>query len=73
MKEFVNEGYGDYSIKEVFDAQKAAIDKVNTMLGKEYPNIIDGKEVFTEKKTVSINPANLDETIGIFQNFGIFR
>ncbi len=70
MKEFVNEGYGDYSNKEVFDTQKAAIDKVNTMLGKEYPNIIDGKEVFTEKKTVSINPANLDETIGTFQKSG---
>ena len=54
MKEFVNEGYGDYSIKEVFDAQKAAIDKVNTMLGKEYPNIIDGKEVFTEGHPITL-------------------
>jgi 1-pyrroline-5-carboxylate dehydrogenase len=70
MKVFVNEPYADYSVKEVFDKQKAAIDNVNKMLGKEYPNIIDGKEVFTDKKTVSINPANLDQVIGTFQKSG---
>lgn len=70
MTVFKNEPYADYTQKAVFDAQKEAINVVNTNLGKEYPNIIDGKEVFTEKKTKSINPANLDEVIGVFQKSG---
>lgn len=70
MTVFQNEGYADYSKKEVFEKQKAAINEVNKLLGKEYPNIIDGKEVFTEKKTTSINPGNLDEVIGVFQKSG---
>ena len=39
-------------------------------MGKEWPNIINGKEVFTERKTVSINPGNNDEVIGTFQKGG---
>lgn len=70
MKPFANEPYTDYSVQANFDAQKAAIDKVNTQLGKEYANVIGGKEVYSEKKTRSINPANNDELIGLFQKSG---
>lgn len=70
MTEFRNEGYGDYTQNDVFEKQKAAINEVNKLLGKEYPNIIDGKEVYTDKKTKSINPGNTDEVIGIFQKSG---
>ncbi len=70
MTVFKNEGYADYSTKEAFDKQKNAINEVNNNLGKEYPNIINGNEVFTEKKTISINPGNTDEVIGIFQKSG---
>ena len=47
--------------------QKEAIEKVKSQLGKEYPNIVDGKEVYTDKKTTSYNPANKTEVVGIFQ------
>ncbi len=70
MNVFTNETYADYSVKANFDAQKAAIDKVNQQLGKEYPNIIGGKELFTDRKTTSINPANTDQVIGVFQKAG---
>lgn len=70
MEKFTNEKYADYSKKEVFDRQKDALNKVNALLGKEYPNYIDGKEVYTDRKTRSINPGNVDEVIGIFQKSG---
>lgn len=70
MEKFANEKYADYSKKEVFDRQKDALNKVNALLGKEYPNYIDGKEVYTDRKTRSINPGNVDEVIGIFQKSG---
>lgn len=60
----------DYTIKEHYDKQVAAIEKVRKELGKEYPNIIGGEAVYSEKKTVSINPANPSVVIGTFQKSG---
>jgi len=70
MKPFENAKYFDFSDPEIFNKQKNAIKKVKEMLGKEYPNIVGGKEVYTEKKTKSINPGNPKEVIGIFQKAG---
>jgi 1-pyrroline-5-carboxylate dehydrogenase len=70
MKEFANEVYLDFTQPEIAGQQRTALDKVRAEFGKEYPNIINGKEVITASKTRSINPANLDETIGIFQKSG---
>lgn len=67
---FQNMTYYDFSKPEILQKQKDAIAKVKNELGKEYPNIIDGKEVYTEKKTISYNPANKDEIIGKFQKSG---
>lgn len=62
--------YLDFSNEEVLNQQKAAVEKVRASLGKEYPNIIGGKEVYTDKKTTSYNPAHKSEVIGIFQKGG---
>jgi len=67
MKEFVNMSYLDFSNKEIYNQQKKALDDVRSQLGKEYPNIIDGKEIFTEKKTISYIPAKMTEVIGTYQ------
>ena len=70
MKEFKNETYLDFTNKEISGKQKEAIAKAKEQFGKEYPNIINGEEVYTEKKTISKNPANTDEVIGKFQKSG---
>jgi 1-pyrroline-5-carboxylate dehydrogenase len=70
MKPFANQTYLDFSDPKVIAKQKKAIEKVRSQFGKEYPNYIDGKEVFTERKTKSINPAHPNEVVGIFQKSG---
>lgn len=62
--------YLDFSNPEIAQKQKEALEKVKSQLGKEYSNIIDGQEVFTEKKTVSYNPASKTEVVGTFQKSG---
>lgn len=70
MTEFRNMTYLDFSKEDIHNLQKAELDKVRANLGKEYPNIIDGKEVFTDRKTTSYNPSRKTEVIGIFQKGG---
>jgi len=60
----------DFTKKVNLEKQKEALKLVRSKFGKEYGNIIDGKSSLTEKKTISINPANPKETIGIFQKAG---
>ncbi len=70
MKAFANQTYYDFSRKINVTKQKQAIAQVKTQLGQEWPNIIGGKEVKTEKKTKSYNPGNVNELIGTFQKGG---
>lgn len=70
MKEFSNEAFLNFADSSISEKQKQAIMDVRSRFGKEYPNIIGGKEVLTQNKTKSINPANRDEVIGIFQKAG---
>lgn len=70
MKKFANMTYIDFSVKSNFTKQKNAVNKVRAQFGKEYPNIIGGKEVFTSAKTKSLNPAHPSEVIGVFQKAG---
>jgi delta 1-pyrroline-5-carboxylate dehydrogenase len=70
MLKFKNQTYYDFSNPEIAKQQKNAIDEVRSRFGKEYPNYIDGKESTTEKKTISTNPANPSEIIGVFQKAG---
>lgn len=70
MAEFTNMTYLDFSNKSILKKQQDALKKVRAQFGKEYPNIINGKKVVTDRKTISLNPANLDEKVGIFQKAG---
>lgn len=67
MKEFQNMTYLNFSDPKILKKQQDAIKKVRENFNKEYPNLVGGKEVYTSKKTISINPANLDEVVGTFQ------
>ncbi|MDA3843773.1 MAG: L-glutamate gamma-semialdehyde dehydrogenase [Candidatus Kapabacteria bacterium] len=70
MTPFANMTYLNFEDPEILKQQQDALDKVRAQFGKEYPNIINGKEVFTERKTTSINPGNPDEVVGVFQKGG---
>ncbi len=43
---------------------KAALKKVESELGKDYPLVIGGEKVYTDDKLVSVNPANKEQVIG---------
>jgi len=70
MTTFANQMPCDFSDPANVAKQKEALEKVKAMLGKEYKNVINGKEYLTEKKTKSYNPAKPDELIGTFQKAG---
>lgn len=71
MKDFTNEVFLDFSKKQPLEKQQKSLDAVRKKFGKEYPNIIDGKKVTTEKKTISVNPAQPSEVVGVFQKSGV--
>lgn len=70
MKPFENQVYYDFTNKANATRQKKVIEQVRLQLGKEYPNIIGGEEIKTQKKTKSYNPGNTSELIGVFQKGG---
>ncbi len=70
MTEFTNIMPHDFSNPVILAKQREALEMVRSQFGREYPNIIDGKEVSTDRKTLSYNPGNLDELIGTFQKSG---
>jgi 1-pyrroline-5-carboxylate dehydrogenase len=47
----------DFSIAENRAAYKKALQKINSGLGRDYPLIIGGERISTEKKIISYNPA----------------
>ena len=65
--EFRNEPLTDFGKEENAQAMRAAIEKVRTQLGKEYPLVIAGEHITTEGKLESINPANRTQVVGTFQ------
>jgi len=71
MTVFKNMTYLDFTNKSTVKRQYQALLDVRKKFGKEYPNIIDGKKVYTKKKTDSYNPGNTDELVGRFQKSGI--
>ncbi|KXB98475.1 MAG: 1-pyrroline-5-carboxylate dehydrogenase [Chlorobi bacterium NICIL-2] len=70
MKEFRNEPVLDFTNPTNLRKQRAALERVRTQFGKEYPNIVGGKKLLTEAKTISRNPAHPNEVIGVFQKSG---
>jgi 1-pyrroline-5-carboxylate dehydrogenase len=67
---FKNEPATDFSKPENQKAIKAAIEKVRSELGREYPLVIGGKPATTADKIRSINPANPSQVVGVFQKAG---
>ncbi|HEY0546275.1 MAG TPA: L-glutamate gamma-semialdehyde dehydrogenase [Pyrinomonadaceae bacterium] len=65
--EFRNEPFTDFSKEENAAAMRAAIEKVKSELGREYPLVIGGERITTDKKFESLNPANKAEVVGRFQ------
>lgn len=66
LDEFRNEPFTDFSKPENADAMRAALDKVRSELGREYPVFIDGEKITLESKFHSINPAKTSEVVGVF-------
>ncbi len=65
---FVNEPEKDFSIPAEKAAIESAICAVEAELGKDYPLVIGGEKIFTEKKTTSINPCKKSQVIGYASN-----
>src|SRR5579863_9699467 len=66
--EFVNEPFVDFTKAENKAAMEAALKKVASEFGREYPMYIDGKEVKTAEKMKSTNPSHPSQVIGIVQS-----
>ena len=66
LDEFRNEPFTDFSKPENKQAMLAAIERVRSELGLEYPMLINGEKVTLESKVKSFNPANKTEVVGVF-------
>ncbi|HEY6802666.1 MAG TPA: L-glutamate gamma-semialdehyde dehydrogenase [Pyrinomonadaceae bacterium] len=64
--EFRNEPFTDFTIEENAQTMRAALEKVKSELGREYPLVIGGERITTDGKLDSINPANRTEVVGRF-------
>jgi len=66
LDEFKNEPFTDFSKPENAAAMRAAIEKVRSELGREYPIIINGEKISLHSKFTSINPSKTSEIVGVF-------
>src|SRR6185369_16176209 len=64
--EFRNEPFTDFTKEENAQAMRAALEKVKSELGREYPLVIGGERITTDGKVESINPANRTQVVGRF-------
>jgi len=65
--EFRNAVLTDFSKEENARQMRAALEKVGGELGREYPLVIGGERITTEKKFESLNPARRTQVVGRFQ------
>jgi 1-pyrroline-5-carboxylate dehydrogenase len=68
--EFRNTVYTDFSKPENVEQMKAALAKVKAEFGKKYPLILGGKEVDTEDRLNTYDPAEPSTLIGSFAKAG---
>jgi RHH-type transcriptional regulator, proline utilization regulon repressor / proline dehydrogenase / delta 1-pyrroline-5-carboxylate dehydrogenase len=61
---FANEPMADFTLGEERQAFGRAIAQVRSQLGRTYPLFIGGKEVFTDDRMASVNPASPGEVVG---------
>jgi len=64
--EFRNEPLTDFNNEENAQAMRAALEKVSSQLGREYPLVIGGERITTDSKLDSYNPANRTQLVGRF-------
>jgi 1-pyrroline-5-carboxylate dehydrogenase len=65
LSEFRNEAYTDFSQPDNKRAMEAALSKVRSELGREYPLRIGGEMISTGDKLISVNPSKTSEVVGI--------
>jgi len=68
VTEFTNEPFIDFFKPENRKAMEAALKKVASEFGKEYPIWLNGQRVTTAEKRMSTNPSRPMDIIGIFQH-----
>lgn len=66
MDEFKNEPFTDYSIAENGEAMRAALEKVQSELGREYQILIGGEKLTLPAKFESYDPADTSRVVGVF-------
>jgi len=66
--EFTNETFVDFTKAENKAAMEAALKKVASDFGREYPMYISGQEVKTTEKIKSTNPSHPSQVVGIVQS-----
>jgi len=66
LDEFRNEPFTDFSKPENKEAMLAALEKVHSELGKEYPILIDGEKISLASKFESRSPSNKEQVVGVF-------
>lgn len=64
LKTFKNEPFTNYENEENKNELLKELEKVKNNLSKDYPLIINGEEIYTDKKIVSLNPGNTNEVVG---------
>ncbi len=64
VQPYRHEPLTDFTVEANREAFLAALKKVESELGRDYPLVIGGERVMTEDKIISINPANKTEVIG---------
>src|SRR2546430_3209152 len=69
--EFTNEPFVDFAKPENKAAMEAALKKVASEFGREYPMYIGGQEVRTAEKMKSTNPSHPAQVIGIVQSASV--
>ncbi len=67
VRGFKNEGFTDFSQPANRQAMERALADVGGRLGREYPLIIGGREIYRDEKFRSVNPGDTRELIGTFQ------
>jgi 1-pyrroline-5-carboxylate dehydrogenase len=67
LPEFRNEPYTDFSLPANRSAMEAALAKVRSQFGREYPLEIAGEQITTPAKLKSVNPSNPKEVVGVHQ------
>src|SRR5215467_4443654 len=68
LSEFTNEPFVDFSKPENRRAMEAALKRVASEFGREYPSYIDGQKIITTEKRPSTNPSRPSEVVGVFQD-----